>query len=127
MPKRKKRSKKSPSKSRSSKTNKKARLNSDSKLFAFLAVLLSLLGFVIAILVKSKDKYVMFYAKQSLIIFIASAIAGIISLVPIFGWFVGPILQLVILVLWILGMVYAFSGEMKEIPLIGHYAKQLNL
>ena len=43
----------------------------DGKLFAFLAVLLSILGFIIALLAKKDNKYVMFYAKQSLVLFIA--------------------------------------------------------
>ena len=42
----------------------------DSKLFAFLAVLLSVVGFIIALIAKKDNKYVIFYAKQSLILFV---------------------------------------------------------
>jgi len=48
----------------------------ERKVFAFLAVLLSIVGFIIALLVKKDDKYVMFYAKESLVIFISMLIVG---------------------------------------------------
>lgn len=104
---------------------------SDSKIFAFLAVFLSIIGFIIALVAKRKDKYVMFYAKQSLVLFIASIIVWIITMVlafiPILGWFIGVLLELVILVLWLIGWIYALSGEEKEIPVVGKYATKINL
>lgn len=100
---------------------------SDSKLFAFLAVLLSIIGFIIALVVKKEDKYVMFYAKQSLILFIAWIIAGAVSIIPLIGWFISPILYLIFLIFWIISLVYSVSGEEKETPFIGKYARGINL
>ena len=51
----------------------------DEILFAFLAAFLSIIGFLIALIVKKDNKYIMFYAKQSLIIFIIGTIAGILG------------------------------------------------
>lgn len=105
-----------------------AKKEDDSKLFAFLAVFLSILGFIIALLAKKDNKYVMFYAKQSLILFICWVVAWIVGMIPVIGWFVlGPILYIVVLVLWIIGLVYSISGEMKLIPLVGKYADKINL
>jgi len=42
-----------------------------------------------------------------------------VGMIPVIGWFVlGPILYIVVLVLWIIGLVYSISGEMKLIPLV---------
>ena len=95
----------------------------DSKLFAFLATFLSVLGFIIALLAKKDDKYVMFYAKQSLVIFIAWIVAAVVSFIPIVGW----IVNLFVLVLWIFSWIYALSGKEKETPIIGQFAKSINL
>ncbi len=97
------------------------------KTFAFLAVFLGIIGFLIALLAKKDDKYVMYYAKQSLVLFIAYVIAGFIFAIPIIGRFIlGPILMLVLFVLWIIGIVNAFSGEMKPLPIIGKYGENFN-
>ena len=100
----------------------------DNKLFAFLAVFLGIIGFLIAILAKKDDKYVMYYAKQSLVLFIAYMLVYLLGLfIPIIGWFVIlPIGGLVMLVLWIMGLVYSLSGEMKPVPLVGKFAEKFN-
>ncbi len=99
----------------------------DSKLFAFLAVLLSVVGFIIALLAKREDKYVMFYAKQSLIIFFSLVIAAGIEIVPLVGEFVSIVLWVIFISVWIVALVNSLSGKEKETPIIGHYAKMINL
>lgn len=109
----------------------KSSKNDDSKLFAFLAVFLSIVGFIIALIAKKDDKYVMYYAKQSLVLFIAMVIARIISLIlsfiPIIGQIVSWTLWLLLVVLWVISFVNALSGEEKETPLIGKYARELKI
>lgn len=109
--------------------------NNDSKTFAFLAVFLSIIGFVIALLAKREDKYVMFYAKESLALFLVSLglniIGWILSIVTLGLFiFVMPLaglviflLWIVILVLWIIQIVNSFSGEEKSTPIVGGIAK----
>ena len=108
-----------------------AKKQDDSKLFAFLATFFSILGFIIALLAKKDDKYVMYYAKQSLVLFIAAIIANIASMilwiVPFIGWTLASIAQLLVLLLWVISWIYALSGEMKEIPVIGSYARSIKL
>ncbi len=118
---------KSVKKSETKTASKKMNIDEDSKLFAFLAVLLSIIGFIIALLAKKEDKYVIFYAKQSLVIFIAFLIAGAVGIVPIIGWIASPILSIIVFVLWIIALVYSLSGELKETPIIGEYARQINI
>ena len=102
----------------------------DSKLFAFLAVLLSVLGFIIALLVKKDDKYVMFYAKQSLILFLAGIAVKILTFlmaITIVGLIAVPILWVIYAVLVIIALVYSISGKEKEVPIIGKYARIIKI
>jgi len=109
----------------------------DSNLFAFIATFLSIIGFIIVMLTKKEDKYVMHYAKQSLVLFLAAVIVGIIVgicnmvliFVPILGWIllfvVNIVYQAGIAILWIISWIQAISGKEKEIPLVGHYARNI--
>ncbi len=112
-----------PKKSKSSKQ--------DTKLFAFLATFFSIIGFIIALLAKKDDKYIMYYAKQSLVIFIAAVIVGVVNWVvfwiPVLGWLIRGVLNLMLVIIWIFSWVYALSGEMKPVPIIGKYARKINL
>jgi len=96
---------------------------SDSKLFAFLGVFLTLIGFVIVILTRKKDKYAMFYAKQGLVLGIAWVAVSVLSMVPVIGWFIiAPVGTILLLILWIIGIVNSLSGNMKPVPVIGKFA-----
>ncbi|PIN77288.1 hypothetical protein COV15_02410 [Candidatus Woesearchaeota archaeon CG10_big_fil_rev_8_21_14_0_10_34_12] len=106
---------------------KKQEVGSDSKLFAFIVALLSIVGFIIAILVKKDDEYVMFYAKQALIIFIVFIVAGGITMVPVIGWIIGPVVYLIAIVLWVLSWVYPLMGKKKEVPIVGSLARGLRI
>jgi len=97
--------------------------NDDSKLFAFLGIFLTIIGWLIVYLTRKNDKYAMHYAKQGLVLFIGFVIVGVFSWVPIIGWILGPVLSIALFVLWIIGIVYSLSDEMKEIPLVGALAK----
>jgi uncharacterized membrane protein len=111
------------------KSKKEVRKSSkdDTKLFAFLATFLSIIGFFIAIIAKKDSKYVMFYAKQSLVVFIVSVILSIISsillIIPIIGVIINAAVGIVTFILWLLSWIYALSGEEKEVPIIGEYAR----
>jgi uncharacterized membrane protein len=93
-----------------------------SKGWAFIAVFFGIIGFVLALIFKFKDKYVMYYAKQSLVIVITGVILSIIGWIPILGWIVVIIGSVVLLILWIIAWVNAISGKQRETPLIGKYA-----
>ena len=103
----------------------------DSKLFAFLGVLLTVVGFIIVYAAKKDDKYAMFYAKQGLILFFGWIICWIVAMIlvwiPIIGWIISNILYVILLILWVFGLVYSLSGKQKDIPAIGTYAKLLKL
>ena len=103
----------------------------DSKTYAFLATFLSIVGFVIALLTKKEDKYVMHYAKQSLVVFIVSVIfgiiAGIFSIIPFIGWVISSVIYILMTILWIVSWVYALSGKMQYMPVIGTLGDKIKL
>lgn len=119
------------------KVSKKSSLKSisrneeEKRLFAFLATFLSVVGFVIALVAKRKDKYVMYYAKHSLIIFVLMIIAGAIGkvflLIPIAGDIINMALILLSLLVWVISWVYALTGKEKEIPIITTWANKIEL
>jgi uncharacterized membrane protein len=103
--------------------------DSDSKIFAFLGAFLTIIGYFIVYYTRKNDKYAMYYAKQGLVIFIAwiiAAVAGwIIGFVPVAGDIIETVLWAITLAFWIIGIVYSLSGEEKEIPIIGQFAKKI--
>ncbi len=105
----------------------KLKKDDDSKLFAFLAIFLSVVGFIIALLAKRNNGYVMFYAKQSLILFIGFVGAWVINIIPILGQIISVIMHVILIVLWIIALVNSISGKKIETPIIGKYAKEINL
>ncbi|MCK5133983.1 MAG: hypothetical protein KAR40_17770 [Candidatus Sabulitectum sp.] len=73
-----------------------------------------ILGFLIAFLTSKDNKYVMYHAQQSLILVICMFIVAI----PVIGWLIG----IGAFVLFIIGMLNGFKGEIKPLPLIGQIA-----
>jgi len=57
----------------------------------------------------------------------AFVVASVSSLIPFIGWLAYPILYVISLALWIVSWVFALSGELRTIPLIGHYGKNIKL
>ncbi|MCL5018704.1 MAG: hypothetical protein M1416_02995 [Candidatus Pacearchaeota archaeon] len=110
---------------------KKSKKNDEKILFAWLATFLSLVGFIIALIVKRKDKYVMHYTKLSIVIFIISAVVGItkpiIDLIPVMGGIINVALGVLTFILWALSWIYALSGKEKEIPIISEWAEKIRL
>lgn len=115
-------------------------MTTSSKLFAFLAYLLLIIGWLIVFLFRRHDKFAMYHTKQSVVLVIAAivvplawAIAGwVISFIPYIGFiFVVACFALVIAIelcflsAWIVGMVYAWRGRAKPIPFVGSYVGRL--
>jgi uncharacterized membrane protein len=102
---------------------KPASKEDDGKIFAFLAYLLGIIGFLIVLLAKKDNKFAMYHAKQSLVLFIVSIGVWILAMIPFIGWFIlGPIGWICIIVLAVIGMINALTGKEKELPFIGKYA-----
>jgi len=95
--------------------------------------MIAALGYVwvlalVPFLAKKDSKFAQFHAKQGMVLFIVEVISAIIGYIPIVGliWIpFGLILGLVLLVFSIMGIINAYQGQMKELPVVGSLAKQL--
>ncbi len=73
----------------------------------------------------NKNKFVSFHVKQSLVFAIASILLNMLAgLIPIIGLIIISIGNLILFVFFIIGLLHAIKGEMKELPYIGGFAKQ---
>ncbi len=103
----------------------------DPRIIAFVTTFFSLVGFILALFLWREEEYVMFYAKQSLIIFIVSIVAGILtnllSLIPFAGGIINSVIGIAIFALWLMSWIYALSGQKKDVPIIGILARKIKL
>ncbi|EKE18564.1 MAG: hypothetical protein ACD_9C00294G0002 [uncultured bacterium] len=88
----------------------------ENKMWALLCYLGVLV--VIPLLVKKDSKFVEFHTKQGLILLAGWAL----SILPF-----GPIIALLVIVLSIIGIINVFSGEMKNLPIVGELAEKIKL
>jgi len=74
------------------------------------------IGWLIALIVNSsqKDEITSFYIRQLLGIYLFGLVITFIPVINIFGW-------ILVFVLWILSLIGAVNGEMKESPVVGKY------
>ena len=79
---------------------------------------------LVPILMKEKDEFVKFHAKQGLVLFIAEVATLLISWIPILGWFIGFILWIIWVVLSLVGIINAVGGKQVPLPVIGKFAKK---
>jgi len=105
------------------KVSRKKSKGDDGNIRAFVAVFFSIVGFLIALILWRKDRYAMFYAAESLILFIGVLIASALSWIRI----IGPILWIFVIVLWVITWIYALQGEKKKTWIVGDLAEKINL
>jgi len=76
---------------------KQVKKKTDDKIvYAFLATFLSIIGFVVALVTKKDDEYVMYYAKQSLVVFLFAVIAWVVNQVVLFIPIIGVAIRVVL-------------------------------
>jgi len=80
---------------------------------------ITLIGWIVALVLNSqeKDEYASYYIRQMLGLILLGVASSIIGWIPIVGWAA----WIFVLVLWVLSLINAASGEMKPIPVIGEY------
>jgi len=70
---------------------------------------------------RRKSKLAQFHAKQGLLLFLVEILGSWFFGIPIIGWALGFLVML----LAILGVINALSGNFWEMPFLGRYAKKL--
>ena len=74
------------------------------------------ISWLIALIVNSsqKDEIASFYIRQLLGLYLFALVITIIPVINVIGW-------ILVLVFWIISLIGAINGEMKETPVIGRY------
>lgn len=93
----------------------------DSNVMATLAYALGWFSGILVYLLKEDDKFVRFHAMQSIIVFGGLTL---VTIVPFFGWIVAVPLSLIGVVLWVVLMIKAYSGEKYKLPIAGDLAEK---
>jgi uncharacterized membrane protein len=91
----------------------------NNKGMAILAYIL----FFIPLLAAKQSRFAMYHANQGLNLFLALVAVNIVStIVPVIGWLlIGPLANLGLFILAILGILNAAGGRCKPLPLIGSF------
>ncbi len=72
----------------------------------------------------SNSRLAKFHSKQVINLWIINILVNVVIVaVPFIGVPLASLANLVLLVLWIVGLIRAVNMEMKEIPIIGHLAE----
>ena len=113
--------------------------NDEGKIFAIIAYILGIIGFLIVLLAKKENKFAMYHAKQALVLCVAAIIGYvalmIVSMILVFIPVIGPILTtllyLALAVAWIylviVGIINSVNLQEKPLPYIGQYADKIKL
>ena len=74
------------------------------------------IGWIIALVINSsqKDEIASFYIRELLGIYLFSIVISFVPVINLIGWILA-------LVFWILSLIGAINGEIKETPVIGKY------
>ena len=99
----------------------------ENTLMVFLAYFFGFIGGLIVYFV-SKDKTVRFHAFRSILLFGAGYLAAlIIAIIPILGWILAVLIDLVLFVTWVYVLVKTFTekGEKFEIPVLSQYVDKI--
>lgn len=114
-------------------------MRTSQRLLAFLAYLLSVVGWVIALLFARRDRFVVFHTKQSiaLLLFLLAVTAGWGVFAWLTAWFpfmfnigiaaFGIVIAAFVFaaVVWIRGMSNALRGHILPLPIVGAWARRL--
>lgn len=102
---------------------KKTKDMDESRGFAWVASFFLIVGFVIALVVRRNDKYVMYYAKQGLVLFFGFIIGGVVDFIPV----VGNLFMVFVVILWVISWVNALSGQKRKTWIVQDIAEKIKL
>ena len=103
----------------------KSSLGLDANVAACLSYVFGLITGIIFYVLEKENKFVKFHAMQSIVVFGAVFVLGIIlPFIPVIGLILLPIVYIGSIVLWILLMVKAYQGETFKLPIAGDIAEK---
>jgi uncharacterized membrane protein len=76
---------------------------------------------IIALLANPNSRYLRFHINQALLLSLYFIACAVVSVIPVLGWIGGGAGAVAGIVFMIIGMVNAYQGTDKELPVIGSY------
>ena len=82
---------------------------------------LSFLFVILGLLIEPNSKFLRYHINQSIVLQIFGVVAALVAIIPVIGWIVGCVASIAAVVFLIMGIVRAYKGQAKDLPLIGKY------
>jgi len=95
----------------------------EGKPYAILAYLWILC--LIPLILKKDNKFVLFHARQGLVVFVVELALGIIGIIPILGWIIAFFGTVLFSVLSLIGIVQVLTGKYWKMPVVAEIAEQI--
>lgn len=96
----------------------------EGKVFAILAYLSALC--IIPLIFKRENDFVLSHAKQGLVLFVGEVGVFILSILPVFAWFL-KVGLFVLFILSFIGIIAVLRGRYIELPVIADIANKITL
>ncbi|MDZ7586146.1 MAG: DUF4870 domain-containing protein [Patescibacteria group bacterium] len=100
---------------------KKITFGLEEKTASALCYVLGWVTGLVFLLAEKENKKVRFHAMQSLLFFAGMMV---MSLVPVIGWLLWPLIMIVSFIVWLMSIYKAYNGEEFELPVAGKMAKK---
>ena len=80
---------------------------------------------IILLILEKENQFVRFHAMQSIVVFGAYTVAAIVlSFIPIIGWIIAWLINVLAFILWIILMLKAYQGQKYKLPIAGEFAEK---
>jgi len=98
----------------------------DAKTKAIVAHI-TIIGWIIALVINNneKDELASFYIRQMLGLMIVALASVVVDFVPFIGDLLSMLLSIGVLILWVISLIGAASGEEKPLPIVGEYFQNM--
>ena len=82
---------------------------------------------IVSLVLKKDNKFVLFHAKQGLVLFVIEVVSFVISIIPVLGWFLATVGWAIFTVVSLYGIWQSLQGKRYRIPLIAGIADNIVL
>lgn len=89
-----------------------------------MAIVAYILFFIPLLTDAKNDPFVKYHVKQGLSLFLVAVVIRIIAYIPTIGWALVWPFNLLLVILFVLGVMHALNGEQKPLPVIGKFGEK---
>ena len=82
---------------------------------------LSFLFVILGLLIEPNSKVLRYHINQSITLYVFGILCCLVAIIPFLGWIAAAVGSVACIVFLIMGVVRAFKGQAKDLPVIGKY------